>query len=120
MFLAKSVAQRCPLHEGHDVEKRTVHLPGVVDGQDVRVLQPGHDPDLAKEARGAKEDAELGTQDLDGNGAVMANVVSQIDVRHPAPTNLPLDDIAVGDRVLKAVEEVGGHGGRWSANPCEL
>ena len=109
MLLAQTIAERRTFHERHDVVERPLDFSGVVDRQDVGVLQPRDDADLAQKALGAEENAELGAENFDGYGAVVANVVGEVDVRHPSPTDLPLNDIAVSDRVLKAVEKIGGH-----------
>ena len=53
-------AERLAPHVGHRVVGEAVGGPGVQDRDDVGVLQPGREPDLAGEALGAQALGELG------------------------------------------------------------
>jgi hypothetical protein len=80
-----------------------------VDRENVRVLQPGSEADLALESLGAEAGSELGEQDLEGDGAVVAEVPGQVDDGHAAAAELALERVAVGEGIAQAVGH--GHGG---------
>jgi len=69
----------------------------------VGVLEPGRGLDLGKEALAPERGREVGVEHLDGDLAIMANVVRQVHGRHAALAQLPLDAVAV--------LEGGGEGG---------
>ncbi len=81
------------------------------------VGEPGRGLDLAQEPLGAEGRRELGAQHLDGDGAVMLQVLGEVDRRHPAPTELALDRVAVGEGGLQTSEQVGQGGSRVGSNP---
>ena len=56
----------------------------VEDGEDVRVLEPTADPDLAPKALGAEGRRELGVQHLERDRAVVPEVLREVHRRHPA------------------------------------
>jgi hypothetical protein len=87
-------------------------LPGVEEGEDVRVLEGGSGLDLREEALGAHHGRQLGLQDLDRHLAIVAYIVGQIDGGHPALAQLALDAVAVGQGGREAGGNV-GHGRGW-------
>ena len=101
-----ALAQALAVHHGHGVPEESVGFAGVVHRQDVRVAEPGGDPDLAEEAL-AQLGAELGVEHLEGNRAVVPQVVRKIDRRHAAPTELAIHAVAIPDGRDKTVENVG-------------
>ena len=81
--------QRAPGDEGHDEVRDLLPLEGrrpeVVDGEDVRVLEPGHEAGLAEEALGeGRVGRDRVVDDLDGDRAVEGLVLGPPDFRHPA------------------------------------
>ena len=70
------------------------------------MLEVGGGPDLAQEAVGAEDGGQLAAQDLDGDVAVVPEVAGEIDRRHAAGTELPLDAVAA----LERGRELGGCG----------
>jgi hypothetical protein len=72
-----------------------------VDGEDVRVLQPGGEADLALEALGAECVGQLGMQDLEGDGAVVSFVVREVHRSHPPAAELALDRVHAGETCLE-------------------
>jgi len=62
------------------------------------MLEPGGDPDLLQEAVGPEGRDQLPPEQLEGHGAVVSEIVGQPDRRHPAPAELALDPVAVGQR----------------------
>ena len=111
---AEAVAQALALHQRHGVpQQRRAHarlgggLARIDEGQDVRMLEPCGEPDLAQEPVGAETGGQLGPEDLDRNRAIVAEVVRAVDHGHAAAAELPLDPVAVGERGGKAGGGVG-------------
>ena len=75
-------AQRLAGDERHHVVQQSVGVAGVEQRQDVRMLQPRGRPDLAQKALAAERRAEIGVQDLDGDVAIVPEVVGE-DTRSP-------------------------------------
>ena len=75
-----------PLHVVHDDEEVAGGgLAEIVDGDDIRVVQPRHDPRLALEiVRKAAVPADLERQQFDRDEAVERNLPRQIDCAHAA------------------------------------
>ena len=67
--------------------------------------EAGGDLDLAEEALGADGRGELGAEDLHGDEAAVLGVAGEVDRRHAALAELPLDRIAGGEGGGDAVEE---------------
>ena len=101
------VAEDLALDERHGEPELAGGLARVVDGQDVRVLQPGGEADLALEALGAERVGQLGVQHLERDGAVVPDVVREIDRRHAAAAELALDRVVAGETCLKLSARVG-------------
>jgi hypothetical protein len=95
-------AQRFALDERHDVVEEPAGLAGVEQREDVRVLQLGRDVDLTQEPLWADGGGQLGSQDLDGDLAVVLEVVGQVDGGHAALAQLARDPVVVGERVAQA------------------
>jgi hypothetical protein len=64
-------------------------LAGVVDGDDVRVGEPGRHAALAAEEGARLLVVEVGVQDLDGHGPVEDLVAAQEDAGHSTRSELP-------------------------------
>jgi hypothetical protein len=73
------------------------------------VLQVGGDLDLVQEPLGAEDGRKLRVENLDGDLAIVLQVVGEVDRRHAAAAELALDAIAVGQSGLQAFKNV-GHG----------
>ena len=89
--------QRLAVHERHDVEEQAIGVAGVMQRQDVRMLQVGGGLDLLEEPVGAHQGGEVRVQHLDRDLAIVLEVVGQIDRGHPAGTQLALDAVAAGE-----------------------
>ena len=79
----------------------------VEHGEDVRVLEPGGEPNLGEEPLGAERPSELGVQDLEGDGAVVAEVVRAVDRRHAAAAELGVETVAAGEGLRESGLGVG-------------
>ena len=103
----KPCPKRFPFDERHHVEEHAIRLARFEDGKDVRMRQAGRDLDLADEPVVPERRGELGPENLEGDLALVLDVLRQVDGRHAALTEFPLDHIAVGDRDLQAFWDLG-------------
>ena len=62
------------------------------------MLQVRGGPDFGEEPLGADHRGQLGAQHLERDLAVVLEVVRQVDRRHAALAQLPLEAVAVGER----------------------
>ena len=74
-FAPQPVAEALALDVGHRVPELPVRLAGVVNREDVRVLEPGRRSDLAQEALGTERRGELRVQDLERHAPVVPEIV---------------------------------------------
>jgi hypothetical protein len=102
-------AERLAGHERHDVIEETIGLPRVDQPEDVRVLQIGGDLDLGEEPPAAEQGGELGVEHLDGDLAAVPQVLGEVDDGHAALADLSVETVALGERDLQTVEQL-GHG----------
>jgi len=61
------------------------------------VLEAGRQPDLPQKAIGPHARGERGVEDLEGDGPVVPEVGGQVDGRHAAAAQLPLDAVAIAE-----------------------
>jgi hypothetical protein len=71
------------------------------------VLQPGRDLDLAEEPIGSYGCRELWPKDLDGNFALVPDVIGQVNSGHATFANEALDGIALSERGAQQFERIG-------------
>src|SRR5207248_6335935 len=94
-------------------------LARVVQRQDVRMGEPGGDFDLPQEALGAERRGDLGPQHLDSNGAAVLEIARQVHRGHPAPPQLALEGVALGEGCAERLKLAGHRRGsalnRWRA-----
>ena len=76
-------------------QSRPPRLAGVEDRQDVRVLQPRGELDLAEEALRPERQGKLGVEDLERDPAVVLEVAREPDRGHAAAAELALERIVV-------------------------
>jgi hypothetical protein len=62
------------------------------------VLQSRGDLDFSEESLGPEHVCQLRPKDLDGNDTGVPEVAGEINGRHPATTELPLDVVSAGKR----------------------
>ncbi len=123
LFLPRQpVAQRFACHVRHDVEQKPVRFTGVVQRQDVGMIQPGGDLHLTQKPIGPEGRRHLRAEHLDRHPTVMLDVVREIDGGHAAAPQLSLDDIAAGEGGVEAVALISLHGSSskiidWPRNP---
>ena len=93
LLARKPRAQRLAAHEWHDVEEEAVSFVRVDQREDMRMVEAGGDGDLAEEPLGTERRGKLRAQHLDGDGPVVPLIMREIDRRHPAATELPIDAV---------------------------
>ena len=69
------------------------------------MMKPGRGLDLVKEASRSHTSRDVRPEDLDGNFAIVLEVVGEKNLRHPALTQLALDPVAGGDRSTEALDQ---------------
>ncbi len=97
---------RCAWPAGHDVVEEAVGLTGFEQRQDMGVIEPGGDLDLAQETLPTEDSSQLRAKDFDRDRPVMLDVLGEVDRRHATGTEFPLDGVAVGEGGGEAVEQV--------------
>ena len=80
----QAVAETLPFDEGHGEPELPGGFPGVMNSEDMGVLQAGGEPDFTLEAFGAERRRQLGVQHLEGDRAVVPEVVGEVDRGHAA------------------------------------
>jgi hypothetical protein len=103
------VVEAFALNEGHGEPELSAGLARVEHGQDVRVLQTGDGLDLAEEALGPERGDEFRPEDLEGDGAVKAEVLGEIDGRHTPTAELALERVAIAEGIGKGGVRPVGH-----------
>jgi hypothetical protein len=106
-FPLEALAQRFSFDVRHDVIQQVARGAGVVQGQDVGVVELGGDLDLAEEPFRAQSRGDLVAQHLNGDSAVVSWVAGQEYHRHPAAAELPLERVTVRQGDPEALLELG-------------
>ena len=106
----EACSQRLTGNHGHHVVEQAVGITAVEQRQDVRVLQPRRRLDFGEEAIAAECSTEIGVQHLDGDVAVVLEIMREIHGGHPAGAELAVDAIAVGEGQVQACDDVRVHG----------
>src|SRR6266581_4090024 len=100
------VAEREPGHEGHGEVRHAARGPGGEDRNDVRLLQPGGQPNLAREAIGRHAGRELRRENLDDDLAAERRFSGYEYARHAATAELALESVSSAERRLQLIAEV--------------
>ena len=103
---SEMVAKGAALDIRGDIVEKAVRLARVVERQQMRMVQPGHDPDLAQEALGAEHLGESRLQDLERDDAVVPQVAGEIDHGHAAVADLTIDGVPARERGPEAVDQI--------------
>ena len=104
---SQPVAQGLAPHVGHRIPELTCGRAGVENGEDVRVIQAGGQADLALEAFRSERRRQLGVEQLERYRAIVAQVAREVDGRHSAAPKLALDEVSIGQRRFKAIQDIG-------------
>jgi hypothetical protein len=91
----------------HDVVQNPVGVAGVVDREDVRVVERRGDGDLAQEPLGPEDRGQFGPQHLHRDLAAVLQVIGEIDRGHAAAAQLALDGVAGAQSGGQACQVIG-------------
>jgi hypothetical protein len=94
------------LDKGHREPELACRLARIVNREDVRMLQPGGELDLALEPLGTQRVGEIGVQDLKRDRPVVPEILREEDRGHPAPAELTLDPVAIRQAAFKLLAQV--------------
>lgn len=92
---AEPIPETLALQKGHDVVQDATGLPGVEQGENVRMLELGGDPDLPQEPL-APQRAQLTAKHFDSDRPVVLEIPGMEHRSHCSMAELPLDQVAVG------------------------
>src|SRR5829696_3860042 len=78
--------------------------------------KPRGNPDLAEKTLGSKRGRQLRPQDFDRDTTAVTEVIGAINRRHTAATDLPIDRVTLGQRILQGNRDF-DHEGRIPRRP---
>jgi hypothetical protein len=96
LLALKPAPERLALDERHGEPELPAGIAGVVDRENVRVLQPGAEADLAQESVGPECLGQFWAKDLESDLPVVLDIVRKVDRGHAAPPQLALDLVSAG------------------------
>jgi hypothetical protein len=99
-------AKALAFHEWHRIVEEPGGLTRRVQRHDVRVLEPGGEPDLLAEAVDRDRVAQLRGEDLEDDGAVECSFGGDEDTRHAPAAELSLDGVQIAHRGLELRAQV--------------
>src|SRR5262245_33034666 len=109
---ANAIAQALAGDERHREPELAVGLAGIVNAEDVRMLQASRQPDLLLEAIGSEGRRDFRVKDLQRHRTVVTTVLREIDRRKPAAPELTVNRVLLG-QVRQAVAL-----GHWDEAYC--
>ena len=62
------------------------------------MLEAGRELDFAQKPFAAEGHGDLGAQRLEGDESFVAGIARQVDERHAAASQLPINDVMIGER----------------------
>ena len=96
-FALEALTQRLASDERHHVIEIPARFSGVVQGEDVRMLQVRRRANLGKESLWSECGGEVGVEDLECHLSRVLDVAREVNRGHAAGADLPLDLIAVAE-----------------------
>jgi len=104
------VAEGLAVDEGHDVIQEAVRVTRVVEREDVGMVEPRGDLDLAQEPLGPQGLRQLSAQHLERDLAVVPDVRREVHRRHAAGADLALEAIVPGEGGVQLRDHVSHRG----------
>src|SRR6185503_3744533 len=92
-----SIAETLAFHERHGEPETLGGFARVEHREDVGMLQPGGELDLALEPFGAHRRSRAGVEHLERHQPMVPEIACQKYRRHPSPTKLTLDQISISE-----------------------
>ncbi len=103
-FALDADSQRLAGDDGHHIVEKSVGFARVEQREDVRVLELCGGLDLREEPLAAQRSTEVGVKHLDGDVAVVLDVVREEHRRHSAGADLTADVVPSGECCLETLE----------------
>ncbi len=94
------------LSAGRPMRKETVFFTGIVERQDVGMLQVRGDLDLLEEPLSSDNGSQLGSQDLDRYLPAVLEILSEVHRRHTTSAQFALDGVTIGEGGGQSVQSV--------------
>jgi hypothetical protein len=104
MFAIQSLAKRLALYVGHHVIKEAVCFPGIVQSEDVRMVETRRDFYFAEKTIRPERRGKLRMQHLESDHTLVLAVLSEIDGRHAPAAKLAVDGVRIGQRAAEALD----------------
>jgi len=101
------VAETLALDERHREPEPAAGFAGVEDRENVRMLEPGGEADLALEPVGTERGGQRGMEHLERHRAVVLEVLREEDRGHAPAPELALEGVAGAQAFLKLRAQVG-------------
>ena len=105
---SQPVAEGLAFDERHGEPEPAGSFTRVQYREDMGMLEPGREPDLALEPLGAEGLGQVGVEDLEGDGTVVPEVVGEVHGGHAAVPQLAVEDVPVAQCVGQRRRD--GHG----------
>ena len=102
----------------HHVVQHPARVAGIVDREDVGMLEAGGELDLAQEPLAAEGHRDLGAQRLQRDESLVSRVARQVDQRHPATAQLPIDHVVLGQRGVQLCKRISHADNDSSGSPA--
>ena len=106
-FPGQTLPEGLSLDVRHDIVGHALSLIGIVERQDVGMVETRGDLNLAEKPDRSYLRGDVGAEDLDGNRALVLEVMGEVDPCHPTLAQLPLESVAGSESRLETVERVG-------------
>ncbi len=101
------VAERLALDKRHGEPQPSRRLTGIQDREDMRMLEPRGELDLALKALRAQTGGEVRMEHLEGHGALVLDVLGEVDRRHAPAPELAFEQVAVAEGLSELGRNVG-------------
>src|SRR5687767_8860122 len=108
LFSRQAVPQGFAGNERHDVEHCAIHLAGIVQPQDMGVLQVGRGRDFVEEPVCSDHRCEFGPQHLERDFAPVLHIFREVYGGHSSGAKLALDPVPLEECRVQAIQR-GGH-----------
>ena len=102
LLSSQPFAEGLPFDERHDVKEEAIGFPGIVEGEDIGMLELGGDLDLLEEPLRPDDHGKFLPQNLDGDFAAVLEVFGEIHGGHATRAELAFNTITVGERSREA------------------
>jgi len=100
------VAQRLACDVGHHIVEERLDVSGVVERENVRMLQAGEEPDLANEAKFPRLGCGIGVQNLERNLSLVFEILRQVHCSERALSDFTENVVVSAQRFAKRCDRI--------------